>query len=240
MNGSAVRTVGGAARTWRMREWPSDSTVAHLIFVDHLSVPTPETLEAAIEHAHRKGARVVRTSALFPRAAEIVLANGFEPIDRLALLRLSLHDARDRFPAGPSGVRALQPWHQHQAARVDQDAFGPMWGNSAASIRDIRRATPAHRARIVKADREVAGFAISGIAGSNGYLQRLAVGNDHRRVGIARDLAVDGLRWMHERNAGTAFVNTGVGNDPALALYAGLGFTRLDDELTIAERRLAG
>jgi ribosomal protein S18 acetylase RimI-like enzyme len=220
-----------------MREWPSDSTVAHLIFVDHLTVPTTEAIDEAIEHARRKGARVVRTSALFPRATEIMLTSGFEPIDRLALLRRSL-DVEERLPPSEGRCRALQPWHHHRAARVDQDAFGLMWGNSAASIRDIRRATPAHHARLIRTGSEIAGFAISGIAGNNGYLQRLAVASDHRREGIARELAIDGLRWMHDRRAGTAFVNTGITNDAALALYGGLGFVRLDDELTIAERRL--
>ncbi len=235
-----MRTAGDATRGWRMRQWPNDVTVAHLVFLDHMETPTTDALNAAVEHARRRGARAIRTSALFPRPAEPVLASGFEPIDRLALLRLDLDDEIiDGLPtAGRTGP--LMPWNASSAAGVDQDAFGPMWGNDAASLRDIRRATPHHRARLVRRDRRIAGMAISGAAGGNGYLQRLAVATDHRREGIATTLAVDALRWIYRRDITIAMVNTGVKNTGALALYDRLGFERLDDELIIAERQLTG
>jgi ribosomal-protein-alanine N-acetyltransferase len=223
-----------------MRQWPSDATVAHLIFVDHLVVPTSDTVGAAIEHARRKGARVIRTSALFPRATDVLAAIGFEPIDRLALLRLAVDDVVEHLPAAGRRSTSMLPWHHHHAARVDREAFGLMWGNDATSLRQIRTATPAHRARVLRVDGRIAGFAISGLAGSNGYVQRLAVAPEHRRAGIARELTVDAVWWMHARRATTAFVNTGVTNTAALALYDGLGFERTDDELTIAELRLTG
>ena len=75
-----------------MRAWPSDATVAHLIFLDHQHPPTTDQVADAIDHARRKGARAVRTSAMFPDAARIVLGGGFEPIDRLALLHRDLTD----------------------------------------------------------------------------------------------------------------------------------------------------
>ena len=220
-----------------MRQWPNDPTVAHLIFVDHLTVPTAEAVDDAIAHARGRGARAVRTSALLPRAADVMAAACFETIDELALLRLDLphHGARDI----ARRTRRLHPWQHRDAARVDQDAFGPMWGNDAASLRDIQRATPIHRGRSIHVGRELAGFAISGAAGPNGYLQRLAVSTRHRRAGIARDLVTDALTWMTRGRLSAALVNTGVTNDAALALYDGLGFVRLDERLTIAELRLA-
>jgi ribosomal protein S18 acetylase RimI-like enzyme len=231
--------MGGTARTWRMRQWPNDATVAHLIFLDHLTVPTFDDIDAAVDHARRKGARVIRTSALFPRAAEIVMSSGFHSIDRLALLQVAIADVVDDLPAPRRRTSPMQPWHHRRVARVDQDAFGPLWGNDPTSLREIRRATPTHRARVVCRSREVVGFAIAGLAGSNGYLQRLAVGVDRRREGVARDLVTDAVRWMHGRRASTAYVNTGTSNAAALELYDGLGFVRLDHELQIAELRLA-
>ena len=239
VNGSVVRTMGGAARTWRMCQWPNDATVAHLIFLDHLTVPTPEVIDAAVDHARRKGARVIRTSALFPRAAEIVMSSGFRAIDRLALLQLTIAGVVEDLPDPRRRTSPMQRWHHRRVARVDQDAFGPLWGNDATSVREIRRATPVHRARVVRNGREVAGFAIAGLAGSNGYLQRLAVAGERRREGVARDLVTDAVRWMHGRRASTAYVNTGTANAAALELYDGLGFVRLDHELQIAELRLA-
>ncbi len=221
-----------------MRAWPNDASVAHLIFIDHLDVPSPEAIESAIEHARCRGARAIRTSALFPRAAGVVLGAGFEPIDRLALLRLALDDLTLARLPRPDPSDPMMPWHARRAAVVDQQAFGLMWGNDAASLRDIRRATPQHRARIVRRGRRIAGLAISGAAGANGYLQRVAVAPAHQRGGIARTLVVDALRWMSDRDLSLALVNTGVHNAAGLALYHTLGFERLDDELVIAEHRL--
>ena len=238
VNGSVMRTSSASARTWRMRQWPNDPTVAHLIFVDHQTVPSPNDVESAVEHARAKGARAIRTSALFPDAAEVVLAAGFTPIDRLALLHVQLDQTTMRRLGEPRHrIRSMTPWSHHVAATVDQRAFGPLWGNDAASLRDIRSATPTHRARMVRVGRRLAGFALSGAAADSGYLQRVAVDHEHRRRGIAHDLVVDALAWMHADHRTRALVNTGIDNQPALALYGGLGFTRLSDVLTIAERR---
>jgi len=223
-----------------MRQWPNDPSVALLIFLDHQRVPTADTIAGAVEHACRKGARSIRTSALFPAAAEAVEAAGFRTIDRLALLELELDErAVGEFPAPEHPVRTLQPWMHGRAATVDQDAFGPVWGNDAAGLREVRRATPTHRARMVTVDRRLVGFALSGAAADNGYLQRIAVAPAHRRRGIARDLVVDAARWMQAQGRSRCLVNTGVDNDAALALYQRLGFVRLTEVLTIAERPLS-
>lgn len=220
-----------------MRQWPNDPTVAHLIFVDHGVIPTPEDVDHAVDHARDRGARVVRTSALFPSASDVVLSRGFEPIDRLALLTRPI-SARSA-PVAGRATHPMHPWHHRAAAEIDRDAFGPLWGNDAASLRDIRRATPRHRARLVRDGRAVVGFAISGAAGDHGYLQRLAVATGRRRAGHARVLVADALRWMQSIGLTSVLVNTGIGNVAALALYDGFGFRRLTDELTIAELRLS-
>lgn len=239
VNGSVVRTLGAATRTWRMRQWPNDPTVAHLIFLDHQTVPTHDELAAALEHAAAKGARAIRTSALLPASADVVLGAGFTPIDRLALLRLRLDgDTMAGLPQPSRRIRTMHLWTHHHAAKVDQQAFGPMWGNDTTSLRDIRTATPSHQARMVRVDRHLAGFALSGGAANTGYLQRIAVAPSDRRAGIARDLVADGLRWMHSEHRTRCLVNTGASNDGALALYEGFGFERLPDVLTIAEHRI--
>lgn len=242
-----VRTPSTAASrangTWQLRPWPNDPDAALLVFVDHLKVPTVDDLDAAIAEAARLGVHTVRTSALFPRATEIALEHGFVAIDTLCLLRLALDEHLDRTLArnsaeGDVRLRPLRPWQHAEAALVDQDAFGRTWGNDAASIADVRKATPRHRARTVRADRRMVGFAICGTGGESGYVQRVAVATSHRRRGLARALVVDGLCWMRRLELTAAYVNTGLDNAAALALYEGLGFVRLDDRLTIVERRL--
>lgn len=224
-----------------MRQWPHDPSVAHLIFVDHQAIPTLDAIGAAVEHAIDRGARAIRTSALFPDAADVLVGAGFEPIDQLALLRVELDE---RFvaelPSSGHRVRSLRAWSMASAAAVDQESFGPLWGNDTASLRDTRRATPHHRARAVRIGRELAGFALSGAAAGNGYVQRVAVAPRHRHRGVALDLTTDALRWMHATGRTSVLVNTGIENHPALSLYRRLGFRALPDTLTIAERRLSG
>ncbi|MEY2957815.1 MAG: hypothetical protein RLZZ01_383 [Actinomycetota bacterium] len=224
-----------------MRQWPNDPTIAHLVLVDHGSVPTADDLTRAVEHARRRGARAIRTSALFPRSTEAVLGAGFEAIDRLALLAVDLdtrsaHDTGVLRPAGRTV--SLRPWHLREAADVDREAFGPLWGNDARTLRDIHTATPRHRARQVRDAGSMVGFVVAGAAGDLGYLQRLAVRADRRRQGHATTLVADALDWMCTSGLGRALVNTGTDNLAALELYAGFGFRRLEDVLTVAELRL--
>jgi ribosomal protein S18 acetylase RimI-like enzyme len=232
-----------APRPWQIRPWPNDPDARLLVFLDHLTVPTADDLAEAAAEAAAGGAVVLRTSALFPRAADVAIEQGFEVIDRLALLRIGLDDRFDRFVdarLGASRPRTapLRTWQHRRAAAVDRDAFGALWGNDAASIREVRRATPVHRARQVRRGRRMAGFAISGAAADSGYVQRVAVDRRHRREGIARTLVLDSLVWMRRRALSCAYVNTGVDNHAALALYDDLGFVRMDEHLLIAERRL--
>jgi ribosomal-protein-alanine N-acetyltransferase len=201
-------------------------------------------LENAVACARAAGIRTLRTSAMLPHAAGVAAEHGFTAIDTLYLLRLSLDDSSRRSIAALASApehdtRPLHNWHHRRAALVDQDAFGAMWGNDAVSVADIRSATPHHRARMVRTRRHMAGFAISGWGGHTGYVQRVAVHRDHRRRGVARALVVDALAWMSALPLTAAYVNTGIGNTAALALYEDLGFERLDERLVIAARDIA-
>ncbi len=222
--------------TWRIRSWPYDPTVALIIFVDLTTTPSDGQIDAAIAAARRRGARLARTSAVTLDTASALDGHGFEIIDRLALLQTDLTAAP---PAAHARIRHLRRSHYGLAAEVDLAAFGPRWGQDVSSLVDIGTSTTWHRARWISQDhqwtREMAGFAISGAAGSVGYLQRLAVHPDAQRHGYGRDLTLDSLAWMRSMGATTALVNTGITNSPALALYERLGFERLADDLIVAE-----
>ncbi|MEL6893382.1 MAG: GNAT family N-acetyltransferase [Actinomycetota bacterium] len=123
------------------------------------------------------------------------------------------------------------------AAELDRSAFPAGWANTAATLGDITTATPRHRGRLAYDGGTAVGFAITGLAGSVGYVQRVAVRPDARRRGVARLLVADTLSWLQRRGANTALVNTGDHNDAALELYRSLGFHRRRDELVVMERR---
>ena len=231
-------TVHGVWRNGRIRlqTWPTDPTIGHLVVIDHDTVPSPDELREVTDAAARAGARAVRSGALFPRAADALANVGYVAIDTLALLELDLHT-----PAtGSNGrTRRLHRWQHATAAAIDRAAFGDVWGNDAAGLDGIRRATPGHRARRLDHDHRMAAFAITGVASRTAYFQRLAVHPAHQRRGMGRTLVADAIAWARARRLDTMMVNTGVDNAAALALYDAFEFRVLRDQLTVAELRLA-
>jgi ribosomal protein S18 acetylase RimI-like enzyme len=222
----------------RLRPWPFDPRVGVVLPTDHHAVPTARDVATAVATARADGLVALRTGALFPRAAAVFLDAGFTVIDRLALLDVHVADARPVGDAAAHRVRPLRRWQHDEAAAVDRRAFGELWGNDAATLREIRGATPVHHARRVDVDGRLVGFAITGAAGRTGYLQRLAVDPAQQRRGIAGALVDDAVAWMARRRLDDAVVNTGIANTAALALYERAGFRRRDEHLVIAELAL--
>lgn len=183
---------------------------------------------------------IVRTGALYPIAAEAFRARGFVVVDRLALLERPLvgpisGGARNR---SSRGIRRLRRRDLPVIAEIDQTAFPIGWRNDAASLAGIAAATPQARSRVAYgAGGNPVGFAITGKAGTTGYLQRIAVRPDSRRAGVGRRLVDDALQWLMRRGASRALVNTGIENRAALKMYEHASFDLLDDQLVVLEHR---
>lgn len=226
-------------QAWSLRPWPNRPEIAHLVFNDQRVVPTIDDCEHIVATARASGAHAVRTSAMFPDAARVAAAFGFVTIDELVLLRLVL-DPHHHLPPPTAQVRPMRPWHTGQVVRIDREAFGDEWANTAASLKEIRHATPDSKASLITRDRRPVGFAITGRGGEFGYLQRLAVSRSHQRQGVARNLVSDALEWVRQPTAATTvLVNTGVTNRAALELYHSFGFGPTGELLTIAEFMIA-
>jgi GNAT superfamily N-acetyltransferase len=244
-------TKGGLGPRVRVRPWAFDPGVVQVSLADQAIVPRPDELAGWIETlssgdwaAAAAGVdlptHTIRTGALFPEAAARFADAGFTVIDTLALLRIDIDDRR---PDGSGGTSPLRPSRHREAALVDRAAFGDPWGNEARDLAEIRRATPAHRARaryerareLPAYHRRLVAFAITGAASGQGYLQRLAVDPAHQRRGHGRALVLDSLEWMRRRRLTQGLVNTAIGNAPALALYESLGFHRLPQQLLVMQ-----
>jgi ribosomal protein S18 acetylase RimI-like enzyme len=236
----------------RVRSSAFDPGVIHLALADQGIVPHPDELAGWVDAiTTRSSVHAIRTGALFAEAADRFADAGFSVIDTLMLLRADLDDPSvARSPTPRDATVPLRPRHHEAAARVDRAAFGPQWSNGPADLAEIRRATASHRARARRAVTSanpgslfrrppVVAFAITGAAGGQGYLQRLAVLPEHQRQGHGRALTVDSLTWMRRRHLDHAVVNTGVGNEPARALYEALGFRALSDRLVVMQLELA-
>ena len=67
---------------------------------------------------------------------------------------------------------------------LDDLAFAPFWRLGALGLRDALDATPVRQFRATRSDTEptLTGYAITGRAGDQGYLQRIAVHPETRRA----------------------------------------------------------
>ena len=233
----------------RVRAWGSDPGVVQLALVDQDVVPDEAEIRRWLADLDGSAVHTVRTGALFAAAADRFAQAGFAIVDTLALLRVDLFanvpsSAKEPPDSGDVGEivsAALRRHHHAAAAVIDRSAFGTPWSNDVDDLQDIRDATPTHHAtgrfvRTGRLRRHLIGFAISGAASGQGYLQRLAVDPGHQREGHGRALTLESLAWMRRRGLRSALVNTAVTNDAALALYGSVGFRPLPEHLVVMQR----
>jgi ribosomal protein S18 acetylase RimI-like enzyme len=225
-----LRFAGGWAR---VGPWREHRDVAHLVLSTE-SVASAATVAECVARLRRDGYRSVVTSPLTEAAAAPFLAAGFGNREHLHLLAHPLEEVA-RFDADRPPVR--RAWRRDRAAVLDIDAhaFLPSWQLGPAGLREALRATPSVRFRVGhhRDEPSPVAYAVTGRAGHQGYLQRLAVHPSARGRGFGRALIDDGLRWVRRGGARRCLVNTQEDNHDALALYEGCGFERLPTGLAV-------
>ena len=236
----------GADGRARVRPWWNDPTVAQVTFIDQGNVPSSTALRVWLGDLRSHGFSSVRTGAVTDAGADTLRRQGFETLQTLRLLDLSLIGWRPPAHASVSRTRRLREGERPAAADVDRAAFGDRWAIDVDGIDETCAATPAHRARTVDAVSDepgivpsrLAGYAVTGRADRTGYLQRLAVHPAEQGHGIGFSLTRDSLVWMQRRRLSRAIVNTHTDNVVALQLYQRMGFRVLPQGLAVMARSL--
>jgi len=202
-------------------------------------VPLPgsgQVQEASLNHTidtlREQGFRHVITSALGPRELDPFLRGGFTPHHELHLLTKRL------LPTAPPArglLRRARRTDWDRILEIDGVAFTHFWQFDRVGLRDALDATPRRRFQVVRA-RPTLGYHIAGLAGTSGYLQRLAVHPAAHGQGFGSALLADAQAWMHRRGARIAYVNTQLDNQTALDLYLRNGFELEQQRLTVLQR----
>ncbi len=229
-----MRWRGGWAR---LGPWRGNPEIGHVV-VGASAPATQVAVEDCVERLRMLGFEAVVTSALTPKDALAFVDAGFEVRERLHLLE---HLGEPPPAPGASLPHTRRARRSDRAAVVDVDtrAFPPFWQLEAAGLEEAIRATPTARFRVVEGPgARIAGYAITGRAGRNGYLQRLAVDPTARRAGFGRALVYDALQWLHRHDVSRTLVNTQLDNSRAVALYESCGFRRLPTGLCVLGRSL--
>jgi ribosomal protein S18 acetylase RimI-like enzyme len=166
------------------------------------------------------------TPALSHFEAEPFYQAGFELLERLHLLSCPLAEAADGPVDSPARSRPGRRWHDKAVLEVDGRAFSGFWRFDRMALKEAKIATPSRRFRVARLDGRIVGYAVTGRAGSRGYLQRLAVDPSVQGQGVGAMLVNDSFDWLRRRGAEETLVNTQETNETALRLYERLGYRR--------------
>lgn len=226
--------VSGRERV-RTGPWRGDGRVAYLAPVPDAALPSPAFLQRCLGELAGRGFTSVITAALAVAERQSFYAIGFRDQERLRLLT---HDLRDLAPLEEAPLRRARRADRSAVLAVDAVTFSPFWRLDEWGLDQAIAATPAARFRVATVGRDVVGYAVTGRAGAEGYLQRLAVDPAHQRAGLGRALALDGLHWLDRKGTRRAVVNTQVENEAAYRLYLRLGFRAQPSDLMVLRREL--
>ncbi|MGH8984975.1 MAG: GNAT family N-acetyltransferase [Acidimicrobiia bacterium] len=230
-----LRWRGGWAR---IAPWPGpERDVAHLT-VGSDTPPSYEVVDRCLTRLRQAGYGGVVTNALTAADCLPFVDAGFRVRERLHLLE---HDLTE-LPTPAGRTRRARRGDRPAVLDLDRRAFDPSWRLSGpVGFGDAVRATPVTRVRVADAGSAPLGpvaYAITGRAGAQGYVQRVAVDPAARREGWGRALVSDGLHWLRRHSTRRVLVNTQLANAAALSLYEACGFRRLPVGLCVLARPL--
>lgn len=209
--------------------------MAYLAPVSDAPPPSAGFIQSCLGELSARGYTSVITAALSASERQPFYMAGFGDQERLRLL---IHDLEQVPPPPNLGVRRARRSDRPGVLRIDGATFSPFWQLDEWGLDQALAATPVARFRVGVADGGVVGYAITGRAGTDGYLQRLAVDPGFQRRGLGRALAIDGLQWLRRKATSRAAVNTQIANDAAFSLYEGLGFRNQSSDLVVLRREL--
>jgi ribosomal protein S18 acetylase RimI-like enzyme len=235
-----MEPVSGVVFEWqgeraRLGAWRAGDGVAYLAPYGDPHPMTADFARACTARLRADGFRSVVTSALLDRDAAGLVAAGFSSHHELHLLRHGLEE----LPAERVSCRRVRRRERPAVVAIDAACFDDVWGLDATGLVEVLDATPRRRFRVVDGPVDgVGGYAVTGLAADEGYVQRLAVHPDLAGRGLGRGLVADALRWLARSGARRAYVNTQLGNEVALGLYLSMGFRVMPAGLRILGRVL--
>lgn len=209
--------------------WKSSESVANLVPFPARDTLPVDAVHRTVYEAITFGYKRAYTAALSPRQAEPFFEAGFELHEKLHLLR---HDLGTKIDVDRGTTRRARRADWDDVIALDHLAFEEFWQFDRNALADAIRATPRHRFHVIKTV-PVAGYHVTGLAGSNAYVQRVAVHPDSQGQGYGKALVDDALRWASRSGARMAHVNTQIINERAVALYERCGFVIAPEPLLV-------
>jgi len=215
--------------------WKSSSAVANLVPFPVRDALPVDAIHQTIAEAKGFGFSSAYTAALSPSQAEPFFEASFELHEELHLLRRSL---TDQLASERGRTRRARRSDWDEVISLDRLAFDDFWQFDRSGLADAIRATPRHRFQVTKSE-PVHGYHVTGLAGTNSYVQRVAVHPTAQGRGYGTALVNDSLQWSFRSGATVAHVNTQLKNERAVALYERCGFVLAPHRLLVLHRQFS-
>ncbi len=209
--------------------WKASTSVANLIPFPARDCLSVEAVDRTIDEVIAQGFASAYTAALSPTQAAPFFSAGFSLFEELHLLRREL---TEEVVVERGATRRARRADWDEVLTLDQLAFQDFWQFDRSALADAIRATPRHRFQVIRST-PVRGYHVTGLAGTNAYIQRVAVHPEAQRMGYGTVLVNDSLRWAWRNGASLAQVNTQIINDRAVALYERCGFAFASHRLLV-------
>jgi len=180
--------------------------------------------EAARLSLARAGGALLAAIAVKPWFQNVLRESSFTLRQSIVLLEWTSKPVSLRPPPDGLMLRPMQREDLPEVARVDADAFDPLWANS----RDILEQALAQSVSASVAERSdrLLGYQISTGNAFGTHLGRLAVRREAQRHGVGEALLSDLMQQMRRQGAWRVTVNTQDDNIASLKLYERMGFAR--------------
>ncbi len=191
-------------------------------------------IEASTSHLLAAGAPTVISPPLARSTQGAWRAAGFEPVARLALLRLALDHA---LPAPGHLVAAGTQDDLDEAIRIDTAAFEPFWRLDRRGLDEAMQATGRAEMLVIH-DNEggLCGYAVLGMGIALAYLQRVAVDPQWQGNGMGRSIIRVCARRARSGGAQALLLNTQTDNARAMQIYRDEGFEELPEALELMRK----
>ncbi len=241
----ALQSLNVGRARFRAGNWRGRTDLAYLVPLSGAHTLDVTALAEVRDQLRQRGYHAVVTAAVATAERDAFLSDEYTDHEHLHLLRYDLERLPRSKRAGRRSPRigrgAQRDWPA--VLELDHVAFDDFWRLDTEGLDDSLEATPYSRLRVVRGGSgdtagAIIGYAVAGRAGSQGYLQRLAVAPGRQGHGLGSALILDAMRWMRRRGATVAWVNTQERNDRALGLYEHIGFRLQPDQLTVLRRNL--
>ncbi len=225
-----MRTFTWEREAIRFGAWNGRGDRCYVALAGTTPQPSVQCISQLLDKLRAEGFRHAVTAALREEETSVFRSVGFQLHERLLVFAHSLAD----ISKPTHRTRRVSRGRIDQILAVDKQCFQPFWQLDRVSLNDALHATEHVRFRTIGSPPAL-GYAVTGMSGTTGYLQRLGVAPSAQNQGVGTALIQDCLAWLKGRHATQAIVNTQMSNVKAQRLYQHNGFSHRLDDLVVLE-----